>query len=86
MNKPVLLVGIIILGITGCAVPPIDRLNSVYGTLSNGVSPMCTSGYTREWVEYIPQNQSFWSRWHYTYHCLLNYSEGKGWNNLISNQ
>ena len=84
MNRLVL-VGIVFL-VGGCAVPPIDRLNSVQGTLGNGVSPMCGTGCTREWMESIPQNQDFWSRWHYTYQCLQNYSEGKGWNNRVSNE
>jgi hypothetical protein len=82
MNKLVL-VGISIV-VTGCAVPPIDRVNSCQGRLGSGILPMCGTD-SLVWDVTIPQDQSFWNRWHYTYNCLTRYSQGKGWGDRVTN-
>lgn len=84
MNRLVVL-GISIL-ITGCAVPPIDRVNSVQGYLGTGYSPMWNTPVKREWDECIVRDQSFWNRWHYTWTCLTRYSQGRGWGDQVTNQ
>lgn len=72
--------------LTGCAIPGNDKIYSVdsdLGCMKYG-EPIRAYSSPDTWVTYEPvKDQSFWTRWHYTWDCLTNYSYGRGWNNKV---